>query len=84
MTAPTDLDAAAVLREIRSVLLDFDGPVCSIFAGLPAPQVAEELSAILTTYGQPIPAGVDRNDPVDLTGTPVHAARSCCAWPSDT
>lgn len=35
----TDLrDAVA---NARVVLLDFDGPICSIFAGHPAPAVAE-------------------------------------------
>jgi phosphoglycolate phosphatase len=29
------------------VLLDFDGPVCSVFAGYPATQIAEELRALI-------------------------------------
>jgi HAD superfamily hydrolase (TIGR01509 family) len=32
-------------------LLDFDGPVCSIFAGLPAPSVAGELVELLRSGG---------------------------------
>ena len=66
MTARTELDAGTVLRGTRFMLLDFDGPVCSIFAGLPPEQVAAELLAILTTYGQPIPTGVDQADPLDV------------------
>lgn len=66
MTTRTKPAAVPVLRATRSVLLDFDGPVCSIFAGLPAPQVAAELTTILTMYGQPIPPGVDQADPLDL------------------
>ena len=34
------------------LLLDFDGPVCSIFAGYPAPRVAAELVALGCGTGQ--------------------------------
>ncbi|GAA1450545.1 HAD family hydrolase [Nocardiopsis tropica] len=33
----------SVVRGCRAVLLDFDGPVCSAFAGYPAPQVARDM-----------------------------------------
>ncbi|SIQ25886.1 hypothetical protein SAMN05444858_101669, partial [Micromonospora avicenniae] len=36
-----------LLTEVDAVLLDFDGPVCSIFTGYPAPQVAAELVDVL-------------------------------------
>ena len=36
-----------VLARARQVLLDFDGPVCSVFAGLPATQIAAELHALV-------------------------------------
>ncbi|GIE79050.1 hydrolase [Actinoplanes philippinensis] len=47
MTGPTlsDLVGAGPL------LLDFDGPVCSIFAGYPAPRVAAKLVALLDIKG---------------------------------
>ncbi|WP_405389168.1 HAD hydrolase-like protein [Streptomyces sp. NBC_01102] len=32
-----------VLRPVKHVFFDFDGPVCSVFAGLPAPGVARRL-----------------------------------------
>lgn len=38
---------ASVLRSTQAVLLDFDGPVCSVFAGYPAPQIADELRALI-------------------------------------
>ena len=45
MTGPTpaasDLDT--ILARTRHLLLDFDGPICSIFAGLPAATVADRL-----------------------------------------
>lgn len=37
------------------LLLDFDGPVCSIFAGLPAPRVARELVELLRAEGVDLP-----------------------------
>jgi phosphoglycolate phosphatase len=45
MTSPgTDATAlGAVIARTRWLLLDFDGPICSIYAGLPAPTVAEKL-----------------------------------------
>lgn len=39
-------DLAGILRRASVVLLDFDGPVCSVFAGYPAPQITDELRAL--------------------------------------
>ena len=49
MTSPgTDAAAlGAIIARTRYLLLDFDGPICSIFAGLPAPTVAEKLRKLL-------------------------------------
>ena len=48
MTVPsTDYAAlSAVIARTRYLLLDFDGPICSIYAGLPAPKVADQLKAL--------------------------------------
>ena len=45
MTSPgTDAAAlGAIIARTRYLLLDFDGPICSIYAGLPAPTVADKL-----------------------------------------
>jgi phosphoglycolate phosphatase len=44
VTAPDDsARLAAVLVPVRHVLLDFDGPVCSVFATFPAAEVARAL-----------------------------------------
>jgi phosphoglycolate phosphatase-like HAD superfamily hydrolase len=60
-------DAEALMRRVRTVLLDFDGPVCSIFAGYPAPAVAEELASKAAAAGHPVPADYLRNqDPLDV------------------
>lgn len=60
-------DAEALLRRIRTVLLDFDGPVCSIFAGYPAAVVSAELTAVSASAGYPVPEKyVRRLDPLDI------------------
>jgi phosphoglycolate phosphatase len=45
MTTPGTGYAAlsAIIARTRYLLLDFDGPICSIYAGLPAPKVADQL-----------------------------------------
>jgi beta-phosphoglucomutase-like phosphatase (HAD superfamily) len=50
MTSPgTDAAAlGAIIARTRYLLLDFDGPICSIFAGLPAPTVAEKLRKLFS------------------------------------
>ncbi|MFY1657679.1 HAD family hydrolase [Micromonospora sp. WMMD1274] len=55
-------DLGDLLGEVGAVLLDFDGPVCSIFAGYPAPQVAAELVDVLRRRGVDVPP--------DLAGEP--------------
>jgi phosphoglycolate phosphatase len=63
----TTSDVEALLRRVRTVLLDFDGPVCSIFAGCPAPDVADELAATAAAAGHPVSADYRRNqDPLDI------------------
>ncbi|MFI7679548.1 HAD family hydrolase [Actinophytocola sp. NPDC049390] len=53
MTPP--IDDPEALREILAttdaLLLDFDGPVCSLFAGLPAHVVADQLRQVLAAGG---------------------------------
>ncbi|MGW2860471.1 HAD family hydrolase [Streptomyces sp. NPDC001205] len=41
---------AAVLCATRAVLFDFDGPVCDVFAGHPALEVARHLAETLAEY----------------------------------
>lgn len=40
---------AGLLAECDAVLFDFDGPICDVFRGLPAPGVARELAEVLAT-----------------------------------
>ncbi|GGW06355.1 hydrolase [Streptomyces globisporus] len=41
---------ADVLGATRAFLFDFDGPICDVFAGQPAPDVARHLAATLSKY----------------------------------
>ncbi|MFF1797956.1 haloacid dehalogenase, partial [Kitasatospora sp. NPDC058263] len=63
----TPQQLADVLRPVKHVLLDFDGPVCSVFAGLPAPEVARRLREGLLATGEQAPAGAEEEaDPLAL------------------
>lgn len=46
-------DLGAIVARTRYLLLDFDGPVCSIFAGLTAPTVAEKLRKLVPADRMP-------------------------------
>ena len=68
MTSPaansTDLDA--IVSRTRHLLLDFDGPICSVFAGLPAHIIASRLRKLLGDHTQ-LPAGIARTpDPIEV------------------
>ena len=68
MTSPaansSDLDA--IVSRTRHLLLDFDGPVCSVFAGLPAHIIASRLRKLLGDRAQ-LPAGIARTpDPIEV------------------
>ena len=55
----------AGIADAGALLLDFDGPVCSIFAGLPAPGVAAELVALLRSAAVAVPLAVgNESDPL--------------------
>ncbi|MFI5840860.1 HAD family hydrolase [Catenuloplanes sp. NPDC051500] len=64
MTAP---DLAALLSRARVILLDFDGPVCSIFANYPAPTIAAELRQVLVDQGVTLTDDIaDEPDPLEV------------------
>jgi phosphoglycolate phosphatase len=67
MTAPATADLSALLQRARVLLLDFDGPICAIFAGHAAPQIARELLDALRDDGHPVPEHLDApTDPFDV------------------
>ena len=47
------------MRRSPVILLDFDGPVCSVFAGYPAPQITEELRALALDQVGELPPALD-------------------------
>ncbi|MFG3576765.1 HAD family hydrolase [Micromonospora chersina] len=56
-----------LLGEVGALLLDFDGPVCGIFAGYPAPQVAAELVDVLRRHGVDVPPALaSEPDPLEV------------------
>lgn len=57
------MNLADVMRPVRHVLLDFDGPVCSVFGELPAPEVARRLTEAIDAE---LPAEVVGTDPLAL------------------
>jgi HAD superfamily hydrolase (TIGR01549 family) len=66
MTSPgTDAAAlGAIIARTRFLLLDFDGPICSIFGGLPAPTVAAQLRKLLNG---PLPEEIANTpDPIEV------------------
>jgi HAD superfamily hydrolase (TIGR01509 family) len=70
MTPPADPRLAAILDATTHVLLDFDGPVCDVFAGYPAQHIAEHLRHLLTdTHDLVLP------DDVLTTEDPLHVIR---------
>lgn len=65
-------DLAEVLGRSKHVMFDFDGPVCSVFAGRPAPEVAGRLR-VLVEASTKLPANLlDVSDPMLF----LHAAPS--------
>ncbi|MEV4762551.1 HAD family phosphatase [Micromonospora chokoriensis] len=60
-------DLGRLFGEVGAVLLDFDGPVCSIFAGYPAPKIAAELVNVLRRRGVDIPPELaGESDPLEV------------------
>jgi HAD superfamily hydrolase (TIGR01509 family) len=54
-----------IIARNRWLLLDFDGPICSIYTGLPASTVADQLRKLFT--GQPVPEDIARTpDPMEV------------------
>jgi HAD superfamily hydrolase (TIGR01509 family) len=52
VTGPTQLQR--LLAGVRLIMLDFDGPICRIFAHYAAPDIAEELRRLVATRGLPL------------------------------
>jgi beta-phosphoglucomutase-like phosphatase (HAD superfamily) len=72
-SAQPDVPLQRIASRTRHLLLDFDGPVCSIFAGMPAVTVAEKLRRRLADLGIAIP------DEVLSTSDPLEVFRAIAA-----
>ncbi|MBN6036031.1 HAD family hydrolase [Amycolatopsis sp. 195334CR] len=70
MTTGDEAKARELLANAKALLLDFDGPICSVFAGLPAPAVAEQLRVVLADGGH-----TDLPESVATTGDPFDVFR---------
>ncbi|HEV8596118.1 MAG TPA: haloacid dehalogenase, partial [Candidatus Dormibacteraeota bacterium] len=67
MTAERDPDLATVIDRTETMLLDFDGPICSIFAGMPASSVAGHLRKLLLAEGLSLPEHLTgEDDPIEV------------------
>lgn len=63
----TGTELRQIIANTRHLLLDFDGPVCSVFAGTPAPDVARQLRDSLTAAGFALPADAEeQDDPLEV------------------
>src|SRR5690349_19817413 len=66
-----------IIRRTRHLLLDFDGPVCSVFAGMSDDEVAKELRRRLAAAGIAIPAEVRSvSDPLAVFRVVAACGRS--------
>ncbi|MGW8505182.1 HAD family hydrolase [Streptomyces sp. CLCI03] len=58
---------SAVLGTSKAILFDFDGPICDVFRGLPAPGIAEELADLLSTLAPALAAAArSTDDPMEV------------------
>lgn len=65
---------AELLARTKCLLLDFDGPVCSVFAGWPAPEVAESIRSELRRLGLPLGASASTTDPMKVLTSAAEAS----------
>jgi HAD superfamily hydrolase (TIGR01509 family) len=67
MTTSPVADLTELLARARYLLLDFDGPICAIFAGRPGRDVVLELLDVITTDDAQVPEHVaGARDPFDV------------------
>ncbi|TDD64491.1 hypothetical protein E1262_27980 [Jiangella aurantiaca] len=67
MTTVPRVQLSDLIASTSLVMLDFDGPVCSVFAGLPAPEVAGRLRRELRRLGVRVDEKPERvGDPLSI------------------
>jgi HAD superfamily hydrolase (TIGR01509 family) len=56
-----------LLRGAEAILFDFDGPICSVFSGYPAPRVASEILNFLRLEGVELSSSIaSEDDPMEV------------------
>lgn len=69
MTAAFTAGLDQIIAQSHHLLLDFDGPVCTVFASIPSYTVAEELRTVLQASGVSTPGPVrETTDPLEVFG----------------
>ncbi len=67
MTKIDSRSLSALVPGLQALFLDFDGPVCSVFAGLPAASVASHLREIVERRLGGLPASIaNEDDPLQI------------------
>ena len=65
-SSPSGSDLDTIVSRTRHLLLDFDGPICSIYAGLPAATVADRLRKLFGDHAR-LPDAIARtSDPLEV------------------
>jgi beta-phosphoglucomutase-like phosphatase (HAD superfamily) len=59
MTGEQSRELAEIIERTCYLLLDFDGPICNVFAGLPASTVAVRMRRVLEESGVALPSQMD-------------------------
>ncbi len=72
------MKATDVLARARALLLDFDGPICSVFAGIPASSVADQLRDVLADGGH-----TDLPDAIATSADPFDVLQYAAALGED-
>jgi phosphoglycolate phosphatase len=67
MTSPQGGRLGEIIIATRHLFLDFDGPICSIFAGLKPATIADTLRELITSHGITLPADIAAaSDPFEV------------------
>jgi phosphoglycolate phosphatase-like HAD superfamily hydrolase len=54
-----------LVHSARAILFDFDGPICHVFSGLPAPRIAAQLIRLVESHGASVSITTDtQQDPL--------------------
>ena len=77
MTAAPATGLDQIAARCHHLLLDFDGPICAVFATIPSHTVADELRAALRVAQVPIPGPVTAvEDPLEVFQVVARMVRS--------